>query len=192
MRRNRSPPQANGFDGPPEMATSIPPNGAGFLPRSNTLNSRNTPLNSNNPYAKPDPSHRMHRSASLGNAAPLPPIGAVGAHRRNPPPIPEVPSGPPMPAATDAVMPHMPRNYSIPRAGAMWSTEAERAREALTVRNPGPPTPSAMSDAGSMLSMGKEGKEGGGTFEQLGNMVRKMSIKDGVSHHKVGDAAKNF
>jgi hypothetical protein len=63
----------------------------------------------------------------------------------------------------------------------MWSAEAEGARQTLTVRNPGPPTPGVMTP---------NSKDGSGRLEQLGNIVRRISTKEG--HHKVGDAAKNF
>ena len=55
------------------------------------------------------------------------------------------------------------------------------------MRNPGPPTPGA-STPGEMTPAARDG--GGGKFEHLGNIVRRMSSKEG--HHKVEDAAKNF
>jgi hypothetical protein len=109
------------------------------------------------------------------------------------PAIPEVPSGPSTPASEHApgggsgfALPNRSSSMSAAstRPGVQWSAEAERARQALTVRNPGPPTP-GISTPGDMTP-----REGGGKFEQLGNIVRRMSSKEG--HHKVGDAAKNF
>jgi hypothetical protein len=96
------------------------------------------------------------------------------------PVIPEVPSGPSTPRSENPpAMGMINRSSSTTaaagRPGGIWSAEAEGARGPLAVRNPSPTTP--------------DGREG--NFRQLGNMVRRISQKDG-HHHKVEDAAKNF
>lgn len=193
MRRNRSPPQNGEYD-LTEMDTpsGSPPRG-GPIPRSASvtdLTGGAIPTRPPPVFGPSDRQRRQRRSNSLSgidNGRFLIPAGDP-MH----PTIVEVPSVPTTPATESP--PTMNNGTAAPRSNSMtgtrpnmWSAEAESARGQLAVRNPEPMSPGPGMTTLNTTGMGEQ-KEG--NLKQLGNIVRRMSNKDG--HHKVEDAAKNF